>query len=72
MQSFFCSGVHPGVQVVSALRRIGGRLEARSTAWYWVSPAEEPPAPELVESPVTAPLLASVLPLGPMTLVSQS
>ena len=72
MQPSFCSGVQPGVQVVSLPRRIGARLAARCTAWYSVRPAVEPPAPPLVESPVTAPLLGSVLPLAPMTLVSQS
>ena len=72
MQSFFCSGVQPGVQVVSLPRRIAGRLAARSTAWYWVRPAVTPPAPALVESPVTAPSVGSGLPLGPITLGSQS
>ena len=41
MQPSFCSGVQPGLSVVSFLRMIAGRLAARSTAWYSSSPEVE-------------------------------
>ena len=72
MQSLICAGVQPVLQVVSPRRRIGARLDARSTAWYSGSPEVLPPGPWLLVSPVTVPSVGAGCPLGPITFGSQS
>ena len=67
-----CLGVQPIVSVVAFFLMIGGRLAARRTAWYSGRPAVTPPAPVIVESPVTVPSVGAGLPVGPITFGSQS
>ena len=69
MQPSFCAGVQPGSSVVAFLLRIAGRLAARVTAWYCVSPLTEDAA---FAPPVTVGSLGAGLPSGPITFGSQS
>ena len=69
MQPPTCCGVQPGASVVSFLRRIGGRLAARRTAWYSGSPYCAEPA---LAPPVTVASVGAGLPSGPITFGSQS
>ena len=64
-----CWAVQPGPSVVSLLRRIGGRLAARSTAWYSGSPNCAAPA---FAPPVAVASVGDGLPSAPITDGSQS